>query len=235
MDRATCKSTCPAGTFEQGASVTGRTCVVCLSDCAACADASTCQTCENSKYLSVDSTSCPTACPTKTYGNGAGITGRKCENCIAGCSLCTGGSTCEGCTAPLLLDQGTCASSCGDGYVFVHEKERPITLPNIMYCCVVCVYATSESVSVFVFTIDGRYDQPVNPNTNRSANVRGFSLLLPPGCTRTAECVSHVARTAYCARRPSPATLVGTTSSLPWIALHANRRARPGRLNRERR
>ena len=128
--RVLCASTCPAGTFEQGASVTGRTCVACLSDCAACADTSTCQTCGKSKYLSVDSTSCPTACPTKTYGNGAGITGRTCENCTAGCSLCTGGSTCDECTAPLLLDQGTCVSSCSDGYVH-REGEQPCLFPSI--------------------------------------------------------------------------------------------------------
>ena len=124
VDRATCKSTCPAGTFEQGASVTGRTCVACLTDCAICAEASKCQTCGNSKHLSIDSTSCPTSCPTGTYGSGAGITGRTCENCISGCSRCTGGSTCDECTAPLLLDQGTCVSSCSDGYVH-REGEQP--------------------------------------------------------------------------------------------------------------
>ena len=98
------------------------TCAACdITDCGKCSAAGKCDECKNSKFLAVDTTTCPAACPVGTYSddNGGVATGRKCMPCgaIADCGKCSVAGLCDECANSKFLDvpTKTCSTTCPDG------------------------------------------------------------------------------------------------------------------------
>ena len=89
-DKTACGASCPAGAFESGGGVTGRTCKACLADCSACSGGTSCDVCGGSKYLALGKQSCVTSCAAGSTSQGTGVTGR---TCAAGSSECTDSPT----------------------------------------------------------------------------------------------------------------------------------------------
>ena len=122
VDKTACLDPCPGGSYGAGTGETGRTCVACdVTDCGQCSEAGKCDECQSSKFLAVDTTTCPTACPVGTYSddNGGSATGRKCMPCsaITDCGKCSIAGLCDECANGKFLDvpTKTCPAVCLDG------------------------------------------------------------------------------------------------------------------------
>ena len=113
-----CVDACPDGYYENGAGVTGRTCLACAdASCTTClgAGTSSCEDCTDSKFLHRGE--CLGTCPAGTFGEGLeSPDGRECEACESDCKSCADGSVCETCENSKFLVDGDCVESCKAGF-----------------------------------------------------------------------------------------------------------------------
>lgn len=101
---------CPNGTYGSSSS-SSNTCVNCTLGCDICSSGTSCSRCSSGYYLY--NNACSTTCPVNVTV--ANITGRTCDSCSLSCLTCqTSVTTCTSCTASLVLNNGTCQSSCSN-------------------------------------------------------------------------------------------------------------------------
>ena len=141
-----CVRDCPAGFVEQSwGPLTGRECLSCAPDCAACeGEASNCTACPTGSYLlgseCVDAGDCPAGtCPA--------VNGR-CETCAVGCTACVGhADRCTGCVPGFYLDPLTeeCVRDvdCPPGYW--PDPAARICVPCVT--CATCLGSPADCTS----------------------------------------------------------------------------------------
>eukprot|EP00439_Symbiodinium_sp_Y106_P000855 s231_g1.t1 len=116
---STCKTSCPAGWYENIPDETvdtGRTCMQCPAPCNTCNSANECTECKDSAFLTPFGT-CEYTCPPGLYPFGVGEINITCQPCSSNCDTCDTYEVCTACKNDKFLNpDGVCRDICPDGY-----------------------------------------------------------------------------------------------------------------------
>lgn len=146
---SSCRFACPAGTYMTGTGDIGRKCEACPPQMYSCINATYASLCRgNNYYLTPLHTcemecdqQCEFSCPEDHYMIGKGEEGRECVPCpdqFHSCLNATWGTHCRG-DNKYLADNGTCVSTCPDGYFRRHSKVTGVDGVLIGGTCAKCI------------------------------------------------------------------------------------------------
>ena len=173
--------TCPPTTYLSTNTDTIAYCQNCAALCLVCTDSSSCQSCKQNANAVGGVCQC-------NDGYFSNTTTGSCQACNSGCAKCTE-QNCTSCTAPLLLSENQCVSSCKNGY----SQQGGVCVPCVTGCSE-CFDSASCSICQTTLYLLNQKCVPVCPaGTVASSNAQNVAICdtCSPSCLTCSVSVSN--------------------------------------------